>query len=562
MINQAYRFELRPRPSQVRKLNAHCAFDRLAHNWYLIKHRDWWETNKDKDKDKRADRPTATAASREWTQLAPHEFPWTKKCARSVTSYAFKAVDAAYRNYFRRLKEGYKAHEAGEPKTVPRHAGTSFTVQPASGEATLKWAARCIRPWSIRLPNIGWVRTKERTDKFKGRILRIAVSERAGHWYASLMVERPEKSKVVASGVAGVDLGINMLATIWVVDTKPLSEQDRQDLRKMLRTKIEISEYDTSKAGQYAYSIHVDSPRALAKSLRKLRGMSHRLTRRTSVPYKRMLRVMADQPNGLTPKSLMGKARIPWKSGASEDMLRRGLRNGHLTQIGTYVLLTPRGLSRAAGPPGQSYRLSRTGRYVAVPSKRWLRAKDALARLHKRIADQRLDYLHKVTTWLSTRYQTIVVEGFRVQKLITKERRQVKKRSRRREISDQGWGMSRVMLTYKCGWYGTTLIELPKDEPTDRTCHACGTLNEKLSEYATTFTCEACEVQLPRQLNTAKYAASFGGPPSESPRGHSGSDGRGESPSPKGSPGGTPTRRSGNNAHGAVSGGPNLGATG
>jgi len=87
---------------------------------------------------------------------------------------------------------------------------------------------------------VGCVRTKETTEKFRGRILSATVSREADRWYVSLAVEveRPDPKPVDGAAV-GVDLGIAAFATLS----------------------------DGTK---------VEAPKALAKALRRLRHR-HRL---------------------------------------------------------------------------------------------------------------------------------------------------------------------------------------------------------------------------------------------------------------------------------------------
>jgi putative transposase len=61
----------------------------------------------------------------------------------------------------------------------------------------------------VRVPRLGSIRTKESTEKFRGRILSATVRREADRWYVSLTVEaeRSEPPPVVGP-VVGVDLGL------------------------------------------------------------------------------------------------------------------------------------------------------------------------------------------------------------------------------------------------------------------------------------------------------------------------------------------------------------------
>ena len=67
-----------------------------------------------------------------------------------------------------------------------------------------------------------------------------------------------------------------------------------------------------------------------------------------------------------------------------------------------------------------------------------------LARLHARVANLRADALHKATSMLAARYETIVAEDLNVAGM-TRNRRLA------RAVADQGFGTARRMLAYKTG---------------------------------------------------------------------------------------------------------------
>ncbi|WP_160573484.1 RNA-guided endonuclease InsQ/TnpB family protein [Actinomadura physcomitrii] len=81
------------------------------------------------------------------------------------------------------------------------------------------------------------------------------------------------------------------------------------------------------------------------------------------------------------------------------------------------------------------------------------RAKAAarLARHHARVAALRADALHKATTHLAARYETVVVEDLNVTGMVANRRLA-------RAVADQGFGAVRRMSEYKTGWNGGRLV--------------------------------------------------------------------------------------------------------
>jgi putative transposase len=127
----------------------------------------------------------------------------------------------------------------------------------------------------------------------------------------------------------------------------------------------------------------------------------------------------------------------------------------------------------------------------------WRRSAARLARLHARVADVRSDALHKATTSLATRYETVVIEDLNVAGM-TRNRRLA------RAIADQGFGTARRMLGYKSMWNGGTLIVADRWYPSSKTCSGCGTVKAKLSLSERTYVCDACNLVADRDVNAAR----------------------------------------------------------
>ena len=130
---------------------------------------------------------------------------------------------------------------------------------------------------------------------------------------------------------------------------------------------------------------------------------------------------------------------------------------------------------------------------------------DRLARIHARMANVRADALHKATSDLAQRYETVVAEDLNVAGM-------VRNRSLARAVSDQGFGQARRMLGYKTTWNGGTLIPADRWFPSSKTCSGCGAVKAKLALSERTYVCTECGLVLDRDVNAAanllKLAAS------------------------------------------------------
>ena len=122
---------------------------------------------------------------------------------------------------------------------------------------------------------------------------------------------------------------------------------------------------------------------------------------------------------------------------------------------------------------------------------------DRLARIHARVANVRADVLHKATTDLAARYETVVAEDLNVTGMLANRRLA-------RAVADQGFGQARRMLGYKTTQNGGQLVVADRWYPSSKTCSACGWRKPSLTLAKRTFTCEACGQVLERDENAAR----------------------------------------------------------
>jgi putative transposase len=158
--------------------------------------------------------------------------------------------------------------------------------------------------------------------------------------------------------------------------------------------------------------------------------------------------------------------------------LARGLRK---------IRRLSRAVSRRRGPD------RRTGQ---KPSNRWRRADAACNRATARVAYQRKDGIHKLTTALASTYGTVVIEDLHVAGML---------RNRRlaRHVADASFGEIRRQLAYKTGWHGGNLIVADRWFASSKTCSGCGAVKAKLALSDRTYCCAVCGQVLDRDVNAA-----------------------------------------------------------
>ena len=136
-------------------------------------------------------------------------------------------------------------------------------------------------------------------------------------------------------------------------------------------------------------------------------------------------------------------------------------------------------------------------------SKNREKARVKVARVHARIADRRLDFLHKLSTRIIRENQTICVESLRVKAM-------VKHPTLAKAIHDVGWGEFVRQLAYKAAWYGRTLVAIDTWYPSSKRCSACGQVVDSLALETRHWMCPVCGSVHDRDVNAARNIKAAG----------------------------------------------------
>ncbi len=125
----------------------------------------------------------------------------------------------------------------------------------------------------------------------------------------------------------------------------------------------------------------------------------------------------------------------------------------------------------------------------------WQKAQKSKAKYQAKAANQRRDYLHKLTTHLVKQYDVIAIEDLKTKNL-------QKNHHLAKSIANASWRMFRQMLEYKCEWYGKKLIAVdPKN--TSRICSKCGYNSGAKPLEIREWTCSKCQTKHDRDINAA-----------------------------------------------------------
>ena len=144
-----------------------------------------------------------------------------------------------------------------------------------------------------------------------------------------------------------------------------------------------------------------------------------------------------------------------------------------------------------------------------------------LALVHESVANQRKDFLHKLSLKLISENQTICLEDLNIKGMSAKckpkqdetgrylPNGQAAKSGLNKLIIDAGWSMFLDMLKYKAEWQGKNIIQIDRFEPSSKTCHVCGTINKELELNDRIWTCKNCGTTHDRDVNAAINIKNF-----------------------------------------------------
>lgn len=119
-----------------------------------------------------------------------------------------------------------------------------------------------------------------------------------------------------------------------------------------------------------------------------------------------------------------------------------------------------------------------------------------VAKCYKSIANQRADFLHKLSSYLINHYDTICLENLNVEEM-------TKNHHIARAIQGAAWSEFVRQLEYKSDWYGKNILFIGRFEPSSKMCHCCGYINRELALKDREWVCPQCGEHHDRDINAA-----------------------------------------------------------
>lgn len=176
--------------------------------------------------------------------------------------------------------------------------------------------------------------------------------------------------------------------------------------------------------------------------------------------------------------------------------------------LSSYVTTVSTDGEVAAIPNPRKYRkaqkkLSRTQRALSRKkrgSNNRAKHRARVAKAHKKVKNQRQDFLHKLSSTLADNNHAVIVEDLNVSGM-SKNKRLSK------SIYDAGWGMFIDMLHYKAA----EVVVIDRFFPSSQICCVCGHKDGKKELHIRQWECPGCQATLDRDINAAINLLDAGG---------------------------------------------------
>ena len=129
-------------------------------------------------------------------------------------------------------------------------------------------------------------------------------------------------------------------------------------------------------------------------------------------------------------------------------------------------------------------------------SKNYQKQRMKVAKIYEKIANQRNDFLNKLSTNLIKNHDVICIEDLSSKNLM-------KNHKLAKSIGDVSWSEFVTMLEYKANWYGKQISKINRWYPSSQICSDCGFSSGKKPLSVRNWTCTNCGSHHDRDINAS-----------------------------------------------------------
>lgn len=285
----SYKTEINPTQEQIKKINQTIGTCRYIYNFYLATQKERYE---------HGEKFQSAIDFSKWLNndyLPYHEnMSWIKEVSSKSVKQSIINAYGAYQRFFKKQSKFPRFKKKGKSDVK------MYFVKNNPKDCA------CERH-RINIPTLGWVRLKEKgyipTTK-SGLVIRSGtVSEKAGRYYVSVLVDVPQKDieKSTNQGM-GIDLGIKDLAICsnkQVFENINKSKEVKRLEKKLKREQRSLSRmYENNKKGE-------STQKNIQKQKRKVQRIHHRLDNiRTDYINKTIAKIVKTKPSYITIEDL------------------------------------------------------------------------------------------------------------------------------------------------------------------------------------------------------------------------------------------------------------------
>ena len=191
-MEYSYRFRIEPNTVQKQQIQKTFGCCRFVFNYYLAERMNQYKQTRKS--------PTRFQQEKDMTQLKK-SLEWLKEVDATALQSSLQALDFAYQNFFRRVKQG-------KTPGYPHFKSKRNHRKSYKAKGNIK-----VLDHAVQLPKLGLVKCRV-SKQVKGRILSATVSQNpSGKYFVSLCCTDVDFAQLPKTGeVVGIDMGVNSFA--------------------------------------------------------------------------------------------------------------------------------------------------------------------------------------------------------------------------------------------------------------------------------------------------------------------------------------------------------------